>query len=89
MTCRIEVRYERERCVVHLAGRLTEAQVPALLETCGQGAEPPRLELDELVSADVVGIDALLRIEQQGAEFVGLPEYLRLKLEFLAREQKH
>jgi hypothetical protein len=89
VTCRIEVRYERERCVVHLAGRLTEAQVPALLETCGQGTEPPRLELDELVSADVVGIDALLRIEQQGAELVGLPEYLRLKLEFLAREQKH
>ena len=74
---------------LHLAGRLTEAQVPDLLEICANGAEPPRLELDELVSADVVGIDALLRIEQQGAELVGLPEYLRLKLEFLAREQKH
>ncbi len=47
------------------------------------------MELDDLISADAVGIDALLRIEQQGAELVGLPEYLRLKLEFLAREQKH
>jgi hypothetical protein len=89
VTCRIEVRYERERCVVHLAGRLTEAQVPDLLESCAHGTEPPLVELDDLISADTVGIDALLRIEQQGAELVGLPEYLRLKLEFLAREQKH
>jgi hypothetical protein len=89
VTCRIEARYERDRWVVHLAGRLTEAQVPALLETCARGTEPPLVELDDLVSADVVGIDALLRIEQQGAEFVGLAEYLRLKLEVLAREQKH
>jgi hypothetical protein len=88
VTCRIEIRYERDRWVVHLAGRLTEAQVPDLLETCARGTEPPLVELDDLVSADVVGIDALLRLEQQGAEFVGLPEYLRLKLEVLAREQR-
>jgi hypothetical protein len=73
---------------VHLAGRLTEAQVPDLLETCARGTALPLVELDDLVSADFVGIDALLRIEQQGAEFVGLPEYLRLKLEVLAREQR-
>ena len=54
-----------------------------LLEACAQ-AKQPIVELDELVSADAFGIDALFRIEQQGARLVGLPEYLRLTLETLA-----
>ena len=36
--------------------------MPDLLEAC-TADEPPLLELDELVSADAVGLDALLRIE--------------------------
>ena len=28
-------------------------------------------------------------LNNKAQSFVGLPEYLRLKLEFLAREQKH
>jgi hypothetical protein len=78
--CRIEIRQESERVVVRLAGRLGEAQVATLLEACSQAKEPPRLELDDLVSADAMGIDALLRIEQRGAQLVGLPQYLRIKL---------
>ena len=74
--------------MVHLAGHLTEAQVPDLLEACGETGEPPLLELDELLSADTVGMDALLRIKQRGAGLVGLPEYLRLKLETLAHERR-
>ena len=70
---------------MHLAGRLGGEQVPDLLEVCSTQARPPILELDELMSADVVGVDALLRIEEQGAELVGLPEYLRLKLTTGAR----
>ena len=80
MQCRIEIRQENERVVVRLAGRLGEAQVATLLEACSQTKEPPRLELDDLVSADAVGIDVLLRIERDGAELVGLPQYLRIKL---------
>jgi hypothetical protein len=74
--------------VVHLAGRLGEAQVPDLLAVCEPSNGPPLLELDELVSADGIGIDALRRIEEQGAELVGMPQYIRLKLDVLAREQK-
>lgn len=85
MVCRIETRRENDRTVVRLAGRLSDGQVPDLLAACAQEGEPPILELDELVSADSVGIDALLRIEQQGARLIGLPEYLRLKLESLSR----
>jgi hypothetical protein len=78
--CRIEIRQENERVVVRLAGRLGEAQVATLLEACSQTKEPPRLELDDLVSADAMGIDALLRIEQTGGQLVGLPQYLRITL---------
>ena len=70
--------------MVRLAGRLGEAQVPDLLEVCEQSNGPPLLELDELLSADGIGMDALRRIEEQGAELVGMPQYIRLKLDVLA-----
>jgi len=73
---------------VHVAGRLTEAQVPDLLEASAKAAEPPLLELNELVSADAVGLDALWRLEERGAELIALPEFLRLKLQVLARDPK-
>jgi hypothetical protein len=86
--CRIEVRHDNQREVVHLAGHLSEAQVPDLLAICARAPQPPVLELDELMSADVVGIDALLRVEQQGAQLVGLLEYMRFELEALARKSQ-
>jgi anti-anti-sigma regulatory factor len=86
--CRIDVRDENDGRVVQLAGRLAEAQVPALLEACGGAHAPPVLELSELVSADAVGIDALLRVEQMGARLVGVPEYIRLTLDAMARERR-
>ena len=85
--CRIETRRENGKPFVHLAGRLSEAHVPDLLTACATD-EPSVLELDELTSADAVGLDALMRLEQRGAELRGLPQYLRLKLEVLEREGK-
>ena len=85
--CRIEVRRQNNRHVVHLAGRLAGREVPELFEACIADS-PPILELDELVSADAVGLDALLRIEEGGGQLVGLPEYIRLKLSVLARERR-
>ena len=85
--CRILVRRENNRVIVHLAGRLAGREVPELLEAC-TAEEPPILELDELVSADAVGLDALVRIEATGAELIGVPEYIRLKLNVLAGERR-
>ena len=62
--------------------------MPELLEVCEQSDGPPLLELDELLSADGIGMDALRRIEEHGAELVGLPQYIRLKLDVLARDHK-
>jgi len=84
--CRIDVRREKGRVVVRLAGRLGGAQVPDLLEACSNSRKP-RLELDDLVSADAMGVDALMRIERQGGQLIGLPEYLRLQLDDLSRHR--
>jgi hypothetical protein len=84
--CRIQLRRDGGRLIVHLAGHLSEAQVPELLASCAESNEPV-LELDELVSADAVGLDALQRVEQQGAQLVGLLEYLRFELDTLKRER--
>jgi hypothetical protein len=83
--CRIDTRRENDTLVVRLVGRLGDAHVPDLLQACAQ-APRPILELDELMAADPVGLDALLRIERQGGRLVGLPQYLRLTLETLARD---
>jgi hypothetical protein len=86
--CRIETRREGGRLIVHVAGRLVEAHVPDFLEACAQAADPPIIELDELISADAIGMDTLLRLERRGAQLISLPEYLRLKLENHVREWK-
>lgn len=63
--------------------------MPDLLEACSLRADETLiLELDELVSADPVGIDALLRLERQGGRLVALPQFLRLALDSLARDER-
>jgi hypothetical protein len=79
--CRIEVRRENLRAVVHVIGRLSEAQVPALLEACATLDDPIIVELGELISADAVGVEGLRRLQERGARLRRLPEYLRFELE--------
>jgi hypothetical protein len=83
--CWIGVVQEPDRRVVHLAGRLGEAQVPDLLRACAGAAVPLQLDLTELLSADAVGIEALHRMRLSGASLVSVPEYIQLKLESLSR----
>ena len=85
--CRIQIRREDDHAVVRLAGHLTGAQVPDLLAACAGGAGRARVELDELLSADVVGLDALLRVEERGAMLVGVLEYLQFELDALRRKR--
>jgi len=81
--CRIEVTRDQAGVVVKLAGHLTGAQVPDLLVACAERPSQSRVVLDELLSADVVGLDALRRVEDHGAELIGLLEYLRFELDAL------
>ena len=80
MNCWIGVVTEIDRRVVRLAGRLSVAQIPELLSAC---AHDGRLVLDltDLMSADVPGIEALQRVRGQGATLAGTPGYIQLKLD--------
>lgn len=83
MECWIGVVTEVDRRVVRVAGRLSAAQVPELLTACAVGS-PLEVDLTDLVSADVAGIEALQRVRGQGATLVGTPGYIQLKLDSAA-----
>ena len=81
MDCRIQVLQEDEVRVVRIAGCLSDAHVPDLLIACGEAPGPVRVDLTDVMSIDAIGVDALRRVEKAGAQLVGVPRYLRLKLE--------
>jgi hypothetical protein len=81
--CWIGVVQEGDRRIIRLAGRLSVAEVPELLEVCMEGG-PVELVLTELVSADMAGIEALLRVRMRGAMLVDVPAYMQLRLESAA-----
>jgi hypothetical protein len=78
--CWIGVEVKEDRRVLRLAGRLSAAQVPDLLRACGED-NPLCLDLSDLVSADVAGIDALQRIRAKGGILDGVAGYIQLKLD--------
>jgi hypothetical protein len=80
LDCWIGVVTEIDRRVVRLAGRLSVAQVPELLAACA-GSDSLELDLTDLVSADIAGIEALQRVRAQGATLVGTAGYIQLKLD--------
>ena len=80
MECWIGVVLQPDRRVVRLAGRLSVAQVPELLSLCVEPG-PVEIDLTELVSADVAGIEALQRVRAKGASLVGAVRYLQLKID--------
>ena len=80
MDCWIGVVVEDDRLVIRLEGRLSVDQVPELLKTWAD-AEPAELDLAELLSADVGGIEALRRIRDAGTALVGAPGYIRMKID--------
>ena len=82
--CWIGVVQEETGRVVRLAGQLSGAQVPELLQACAAGS-PLQLDLSELVSADMAGIDAIQRVRASGAELIGVPGYIQLKLDSASR----
>ena len=80
MDCWIGVVEERDRRIVTLAGRLSEEQVPELLQVCAQ-TSVLQLDLRDLLAADAAGVDVLRRMRARGALLVGIPGYIRMKLE--------
>jgi hypothetical protein len=78
--CWIGVEVASDRRIVRVAGRLSVAQVPELLTACAADG-PLALDVSDVVSADVAGIEALQRVRAQGATLIGAPGYIQLKLD--------
>ena len=79
MDCRIDVAHQAGYSIVHVAGRLTDEQVPDLLRVCAK-LGPIRLDLADLDSANLVGVEALRHLRNEGAEIVGATPFIQLLL---------
>ena len=89
MHCQIQIQRDLEGLVIRLAGRLTEAEVPDLIQVCHQSSSTAIiLDLEELISTDPVGMDALRRMERRGVRLIDVPEYVRLELDTLERRNR-
>ena len=78
--CWIGVAKEGDHRIVRVAGRLSVAHVPEVLEACADSAAL-EINLTDLISADAAGIEALQRIRAKGATIIGAPGYIQLKLD--------
>ena len=83
----MEIVDDSDRRLIRLAGRLAEAQVPDLLKAHAEGLHPVQLHLGDLISVDVVGLDALDGLQRAGAELVEVPAYIQLKLDSLSAKR--
>jgi hypothetical protein len=81
--CRIQVRNENDVRTVSVAGRLADAHIPDLMIACGEISGALRVDLIDVVSTDVIALQALRRIRDGGAQLLGMPKYIQLKLDSL------
>ena len=80
MDCWIGVTTEGERRIVRVAGKLKFAHVPEMFAACADSAVL-EIDLTDLISADMAGIEALRRMREKGATLVGTPGYIHLKID--------
>ena len=74
--------------LVRLSGALSAEHARALLDLC-QGADASlRLDLEELISADGEGLEALRGLRRGGADLVGVSPYIALLLEGAPRDDR-
>ena len=85
MECRIEVRDDHSVRTITVAGQLADAHIPDLLLACGALPTMLRIDLHDVLSADAIAIEALRRIRESGAQFVGVPGYIQMKLDSFPR----
>ena len=83
MDCWIEVAEVDDLRVVRVAGSIRDEHVPDLLAACGHASGRLRVDLTEVRSVDAIGVDALRRVRDGGAELSGVSMYIQLKLESL------
>jgi hypothetical protein len=85
--CWIGVMTEGGRRVVRVVGSLRIAHIPELLVACADSAAL-EIDLSDLISADVAGIEALQRIRAKGAVLVGMHGYIKLKIDSVGTQSE-
>jgi hypothetical protein len=84
--CWIDHADEPTRRVVRIAGRLASAQVPDLMRVCAVNDRRQLvIDLTDLLNADATGVEALRRLQREGATIVKVSQYMRLKMDAAAR----
>jgi len=78
--CRIDVTQESGPRVVRVSGRLTDACVPGLLSVCAPVTPSVNVDLDQLVSADGAGLEALRQLRISGVHLANVPPFIGLLL---------
>jgi hypothetical protein len=78
--CRIHVTESAGQSTVAVAGRFAAGHVAALLDACARASGRLRIDLTEMLSADVAGKVTLRDLADAGAELVGLARYLQFEL---------
>jgi len=87
MTVRIDTAAGEGQPTIALHGWLSVAEVPEFERLVTEAGLPVRIDLTDLVEADVEGRRSLLRQQERGAHLVGASPYLRLLLESAARAE--
>ena len=81
MDCWINRADDPTRRLVHIAGRLSYAQLPDLLNHCeDSNGLPLVVDLRDLLTADRASVEALQRLQRDGATLVNVSPYMQLKL---------
>ena len=79
MLCRIQTSQTPDGWTIHVMGRLAGAEVGELLNACARASGHLRIDLADLLSTDSSGVEALRRLAADGAELIGMAEYLRYR----------
>jgi enhancing lycopene biosynthesis protein 2 len=80
MLCRIQTSQTPDACTIHVVGRLAGAEVGELLNVCAEASGHLRIDLADLLSTDPAAVEALRRLAADGAELIGIAQYLRYRL---------
>ena len=81
MACRIDLLNKVGPRVVQVSGRLTGACVPDLVKVCRSAAGPLQIDLENLLSSDHAGFEALRHLRTSGAQLVKVPPFIELLLD--------
>ena len=87
MTVRIDTAAGVGQPTIVVHGWLSVAEVPEFERLVTEAGLPVRIDLTDLVEADLEGRRSLLRQQERGARLVGVSPYLGLALESTARAE--